>query len=148
MIRLHPLGRSEDGGSILLAAHPEAEAAGYELVVDRGLLDLVGVDDADVQIDETRSAPAQSPAPDAPPERILPEGPLEIDSPASALEAAQGLWLVRADESISDETLHDAVMANLHRWNVRIPQSILDDGWFVTKPGDPAWRILIVLGAF
>src|SRR5262249_4096048 len=37
--------------------------------------------------------------------------------------------------------LHSAVLANLHKWNVRIPKEILDEGWFVTKLGDKAWQI-------
>lgn len=149
MIQLHVLGRDDDG-SLLLAAHPDAEAAGYRVVVDDDVLDLLGVaapvgaaggDRLGDEVD------AGEPEPEPEPELVLPEGPIEVDSPAEALEAAHGLWIIHGegDEdgqvAISDEPLHEAVLANLHRWNVRIPAALLDEGWYVTKLGDRAWQI-------
>ncbi len=134
VIELHVLGRSEDGSTLLLAAHPEAELPGYTLTIDSlgDHLDPGGRSDLTAELDRS-DEPVE-------PERVLPEGPLEVESPDEVLDAARGLWLVH-DDAISDATLHDAVIANLHKWNVRIPQSILDDGWWVTKLGDRAWQI-------
>lgn len=60
---------------------------------------------------------------------------------ADAASAVGVLAEQRGKIEVSDLTLHDAVLANLHRWNVRIPGNVLDEGWWVTKLGDKAWQI-------
>lgn len=137
MIQLHAVGLSGDGKQLLLAAHPEAEAAGYAVEIDADLLKKLDSEKSGEAKTDDKDRPEQPPEP----ERKLPEGPLEVDSPDEALKTAHELWLVRGENDISDEALHDAVLANLNRWNVRIPQEILDEGWWVTKLGDTAWQI-------
>lgn len=139
MIRLHVLGRSEDGTGLLLAAHPDAENAGYQVKIDERLIGLLRP--AGAPADRRVAAAKAEPEPEPEPERQLPTGPLDVDSPAAALEAAQGLWLVREEEGPSDATLHDAVLANLHKRNVRIPDDILEECWWVTRLGDTAWQV-------
>lgn len=146
MIQLHVLGR-DDEGSLLLAAHPDAEAAGYRVVVDDELVDLLGLSTGGAPTVVGSEAADVEPEPEPEPELVLPEGPVEVGSPDEALDAAHALWLIHGEDdedakvAISDEPLHDAVLTNLHRWNVRIPASLLDEGWYVTKLGDRAWQI-------
>lgn len=145
MIQLHVL--AAEGGQLLLAAHPEAESAGYRVAVDDRVMSLlgttpaVGSTGADIDAAPVEEEPEVEPEP----EFVLPEGPLEVSSPDEALEAAHGLWLVRGKgeepREVSQLQLHDAVLANLTKWNVRIASEILDEGWWVTKLGDRAWQI-------
>ncbi|MCE7885086.1 MAG: hypothetical protein DYH08_14735 [Actinobacteria bacterium ATB1] len=190
MIELHVLGLSEDGDQILLAAHPEAEVAGYAVAVSDRLRELAGVGAgaSESASDDLIEADVGEPEPEPEPMFELPAGPLEVGNPAEALETAHGLHLLRmpagsgtgsngtspvtsgdegeaGEETVEPETaeagnggetpiatmvpmdavsdlgLHDSVLANLHRWNVRIPTEVLDEGWFVTKLGDQAWQI-------
>lgn len=145
MIQLHVLA-AEDG-QLLLAAHPEAESAGYRVAVDDRILSLLGTgpDVGSVVSQADVAAVEEEPEAEPEPEFVLPEGPLEVSSPDEALEAAHGLWLVRGKgeetHEVSQLQLHDAVLANLTKWNVRIAPEILDEGWWVTKLGDRAWQI-------
>lgn len=141
MIQLHVL--AVEDGQLLLAAHPEAESAGYRVAVDGRVLALVGAGPAGGPVGPQVETTAVEEEPEAEPEPefVLPEGPLEVSSPDEALEAAHGLWLVRGEGEISQLQLHDAVLANLEKWNVRIAPEILDEGWWVTKLGDRAWQI-------
>ena len=142
MIELHAVGRSDDGNKLLLAAHPEAETAGYAVEVNPELLTILDIAKPADKPAGAAAADESEPEPEPPedPFAKLPEGPLEVASPDEALETAHGLWLVKGDE-VSEEPLHDAVIANLNKWNVRISQEILDEGWWVTKLGDRAWQI-------
>ncbi len=140
MIRLHVLGRSDDGTRFLLAAHPDAENAGYEVEIDDRVVALLGRGGGR-RVTTGRSTQESEPEQEVEPERELPTGPLDVDSPAAALEAAHGLWLVRDEDGPSDATLHDAVLANLHKRNVRVPDDILEECWWVTKLGETAWQV-------
>lgn len=142
MIQLHVL--AFEGGQLLLAAHPEAASAGYSVAVDEQVLALLGPGGANtvgVVSDAAVAEPEPEPEAEPEPEFVLPEGPLEVSSPSEALDAAHGLWLVRDENEVSQLQLHDAVLANLEKWNVRIATEILDEGWWVTKLGDRAWQI-------
>lgn len=140
MIQLHVL--AVEDGQLMLAAHPEAESAGYRVVLDDRVLSLVPVPAGEDVVGSGADAVAEvEPEVEPEPEFQLPEGPLEVSSPAEALEAAHGLWLVRGEDEVSQLQLHDAVLANLNKWNVRIAPEILDEGWWVTKLGDRAWQI-------
>ncbi|MCC7075935.1 MAG: hypothetical protein IT198_02315 [Acidimicrobiia bacterium] len=182
MIELHVLRLSEDGDKILLAAHPEAETAGYAIAVDARIRDIVlPPADSTSVVDDSDMAPEEVPEPEPEPEPVyeLPARPLAVSDPAEALETAHGLRLMRVAppsangdgtgegdtgddtvegeaavdgdggrqaatvplDSVSDLGLHDSVLANLHKWNVRIPTAVLDEGWWVTKLGDKAWQI-------
>lgn len=138
MIQLHVL--AVEDGQLMLAAHPEAESAGYRVALDDNILSLVAVPAGSAAVDAAVEIEPE-PEPEPEPEFQLPEGPLEVSSPAEALEAAHGLWLVRGEDEVSQLQLHDAVLANLNKWNVRIAPEILDEGWWVTKLGDRAWQI-------
>jgi len=137
VIQLHVLGTTEDG-QLLLAAHPEAESAGYRVAIDDRVAEMLDLTDR-VAVAPAPEEPEPEPEPE--PEIRLPEGPLDVSSPAEALEAAHGLWLVEQERGASDLPLHDAVLANLNKWNVRVDSEILDEGWWVTKLGDRAWQI-------
>ncbi len=141
MIELFFRSPSDGGDKLLLSAHPDANSAGYFVNVSADMLEALSamVSMADEQADI--AADLESTQPEEEPVRELPTGPIEVESPAEALEAAHGLWLVNADDEASDVPLHDAVLANLHKWNVRIDREILDEGWWVTKLGDQAWQI-------
>lgn len=141
MIQLHVLALED--GQLLLAAHPEAESAGYRVAVDERLLSLLEPSGADAAFGPGPGAVEAEPEPEVEPEPefVLPEGPLEVSSPSEALDAAHGLWLVRDEDEVSQLQLRDAVLANLEKWNVRIATEILDEGWWVTKLGDRAWQI-------
>jgi len=140
LIELHALECSDDGLRLFLAAHPKAESPGYFLdmtspTLQKILRDLASdkspEDPAGVEVQEER-------APSAVP---LSEGPIEVGSPAEALEAAQGLCLAREGTGLSDLPLRDAVHVNLSKWNVCVGQEVLDEGWWVAKLGDHAWQI-------
>lgn len=138
MIQLHVL--AVEDGQLLLAAHPEAESAGYRVAVDEDIRALLGAAPGSAVGSATVEEETE-PEPEPEPEIVLPEGPLDISSPSEALEAAHGLWLVREEDEISQLPLHEAVLSNLEKWNVRIATEILDEGWWVTKLGDRAWQI-------